>query len=80
MSLMTDFSRADIQTFSIYSQSDGTYENLRLGETYLASILIFLPKSIVDFERKSIPGAELLHGVEGMQTTRVFGMVGEFII
>lgn len=80
MSLMTDFSRADIQTFSIYSQSKGTYTNLRWGETYIASLLMFMPSDFLSLERKATPGAEILHNVSNTQTTRVFGMVGEFII
>lgn len=79
-SLLTDFSRADIQAFSIYSQSEGYYNKLRYGETYISSLLLFMPNSLLDLERKGSPGSELLHQQYDKSTSRVLGLQGEFII
>ncbi|OAS30417.1 hypothetical protein A6V32_11050 [Proteus mirabilis] len=79
-SILTDFSRADIQSFAIYSQSEGYYNKLRYGETYISSLLLFIPNSLLDLERKGSPGAELLHQQYDKSTSRVLGLQGEFII
>ncbi len=80
--LLTDFSRADIQSYEIFSQSVGAYSNLRLGETYLNSINRIIPigRDYFSFDSKTQAGTEIIFHSEGDYSTRLYGLVGEFML
>jgi hypothetical protein len=79
--LLTDFSRADIQAYSIYSIDKGFYNDFKNGQTYLNSLSKFIPlfdSSTLASKREA--GTELIFNVNGSFTTRVHGLFGEFVM
>lgn len=80
--LLTDFSRADIQSYQIFAQDVGLYTNLRYGETYFNSLNRIIPigKNYFQFDSKVQAGTEIIFHSEGEYSTRLYGLVGEFIL
>ncbi|TCC96815.1 O-antigen polymerase [Pedobacter psychroterrae] len=83
--LLTDFARADIQPYLVYRYDNSNYQP-KLGETYLGFIHFF-PAFMVDksaITTKKTAATELLYNykgdVLGFYTTRIFGLLGEYIL
>jgi hypothetical protein len=83
--LLTDFARGDIQPYLVYRYDNSNYQP-KLGGTYLGFIH-FLPSFMVDKESlttKKTAATELLYNYDGevlgFYTTRIFGLLGEYIL
>lgn len=84
--LLTDFARGDIQPYLVYKYQNTNYQP-KLGATYPGGIIHFLPSTLIDKESvitKKTAATELIYSfngeVMGFYTTRIFGLMGEYIL
>lgn len=84
--MLTDFARADIQPYLIYRFDNFKYQP-KFGATYIGGILHYLPSFAIDrnnLTTKKTAATELLYQQKGENigyfTTRIFGLVGEYIL
>lgn len=82
--LLTDFARGDIQPYLVYRYQNSNYKP-KLGATYIGGLIHYVPG--VDKESlttKKTAATELLYDyngkVKGFYTTRIFGLLGEYIL
>jgi hypothetical protein len=82
--LLTDFARGDIQPYLVYRYQNSQYKP-KLGATYIGGVLHYVPG--LDKESlttKKTAATELLYDYNGQSmgfyTTRIFGLLGEYIL
>ncbi|RVU00716.1 hypothetical protein EOD41_12030 [Mucilaginibacter limnophilus] len=84
--LLTDFARGDIQPYLVYRYENSNYQP-KMGATYPGGFVHFFPSFIIDKESvttKKTAATELMYNyngeVMGFYTTRIFGLLGEYIL
>ncbi len=89
--IITDLTRYNILTYEIFMLENNPHYQYKMGSTYLASILTFIPwgspiKDQLDLTTRTEAAGQLMFNYDGQQrtlsrkNTRIFGFIGESIL